>query len=155
MSFGLAVFAAIKLVQGLDDRWSRAKPGFRRSHQVSELGDIWILAYRASQLTKSASTQLQREVEGLVGLQCVVRLDDLFGGESFIKSNCADFQCLMVLVRAGQHDELQKILSHDRYALCRSREFHLKTPWNLESKTLAAEVTPWVLEMAAEILHEA
>jgi CHASE2 domain-containing sensor protein len=38
MSFGLSVFAAIKLVQSMDDRWSRARPGFRKSKKIPVKG---------------------------------------------------------------------------------------------------------------------
>lgn len=154
MSFGFAVFGAIKLVQALDDRWSRAKPGFRRAKKTTVLGQVWILAYRTQSLPKAAAQQLQRQVEALVGLHSVARVDDLFGGESFVRSACAEIHSLLVLVPDQFQAAMHELMEKPEYACCLIHQHTLQHAWDLESKALQTELAPWILEATAEILKK-
>ena len=154
MSFGLAVFGAIKLVQALDDRWSRAKPGFRRTIKTSVSGQVWILAYRTRVLSNTVAKQLQRQVEVLVGLQSVVRVDDLYGGESFIRAHCAEVHCLVALVPLQSQAAMAELMQRPEHIDCLISQYDLEQAWNLESKSLQAELAPWILESTAKILRQ-
>lgn len=153
MSFGLSVFAAIKLVQSMDDRWSRARPGFRKGHSSKNQGKIVLLGYLEQQVGTHVANHLQKATESIVGLSNVVRVDDLFNGESFIKSHCSRFNCLLVHVLEGQMDLISALLSQPAYRAVTSSHYQMSTTWDPENKGFIAEVAPVILDSAAQLLH--
>ncbi|MEY4663354.1 MAG: hypothetical protein RLZZ239_1827, partial [Pseudomonadota bacterium] len=154
MSFGLSVFAAIKLVQSMDDRWSRARPGFRKARQSTIKGQLMLLGYLDQHVTGSQAKTLQNAAERIVGLANVVRVDDLFGGESFIKAQCAHFKALLVNVTETQAEAMRSLLSQDDYAKVAVDSHDMVNLWDPENKTFTAEVTPLILASAARLLHD-
>ena len=154
MSFGLSVFAAIKLVQSMDDRWSRARPGFRKARQTSIKGELLLLGYLDSGVTASQAKTLQNAAERIVGLANVVRIDDLFGGESFIKAQCAHFKALLVNVNASQAEAMKALLAQDDYAKVALGYHDMVHVWDPENKAFTAEVAPLVLASAARLLQD-
>jgi CHASE2 domain-containing sensor protein len=154
MSFGLSVFAAIKLVQSMDDRWSRARPGFRKVRQNQDNGQLMLLGFLDHQLSATQVQALQTNAERVVGMTSVVRVDDLFGGESFIKSHCAKFKALLVYVLPSQTEAINALLAHAEFADVNVVTHEMTQSWNTENKDFAAEVAPLVLASAAQLLHE-
>jgi CHASE2 domain-containing sensor protein len=154
MSFGLSVFAAIKLVQSMDDRWSRARPGFRKARQSTIKGQLLLLGYLDQRVTGSQAKALQNAAERIVGLANVVRVDDLFGGESFIKAQCAHFKALLVNVSETQAEAIESLLSQDDYAKVAVDSHDMVNLWDPENKAFTAEVTPLILASAARLLHD-
>jgi CHASE2 domain-containing sensor protein len=153
MSFGLGVFAAIKLVDSLDNSWTRAKPGFRRVAEKNCTGSLLLIGYLDDQVPNAVS--LQKFIEKTVGMSRFIRIDDLFGGESFISANCAKCRILLVLVDEMQEQTLVKwvnqstaqdsfiILSHE-----------LVIDWNPDDKNFQAEVSPLILQLCSDILNK-
>jgi hypothetical protein len=154
MSFGLSVFAAIKLVQSMDDRWSRARPGFRKARQSQIKGQLLLLSFLDHRVSAGQAKDLQNSAERIVGLANVVRVDDLFGGESFIKSQCAKFKALMVNVNEGQTDAMQALLADANYAAVDVAHYDVDNMWDPENKEFTREVSPLVLASAARLLHD-
>jgi CHASE2 domain-containing sensor protein len=154
MSFGLSVFAAIKLVQSMDDRWSRARPGFRKARQSPTSGQLMLLGFLDQRVSASQSHALQKACERIVGLTNVVRVDDLFGGESFIKAQCAHFKALLVNVADSQIEAMQQLLSEPDSASVDVGSYQLSQAWDPESKTFTAEVAPLVLASASRLLQD-
>ncbi len=154
MSFGLSVFAAIKLVQSMDDRWSRARPGFRKARASQAQGQLLLLGFLDHRFTGSQAKALQTAIERVVGLINVVRVDDLFGGESFIKSRCATFKALLVNVGDAQAAAISDLLAQAEHEAVDVGTYDLAQAWNPESKAFTHEVAPLVLATAARLLHE-
>jgi CHASE2 domain-containing sensor protein len=154
MSFGLGVFAAIKLVQSLDDRWSRAKPGFRKIVRGNGLrgGNVRVLGYLDDMLTLSQALGLQARLEKIFGLQNVIRIDDLFGGESFVKATCSKFKCLLVHIQEDQQHLFNELLEQDFKNLFIS-EHELQTDWNPENHDFSNELAALVLKNASLLLE--
>ncbi len=155
MSFGLSVFAVIKLIQSLDDRWSRARPGFRRLRREGGHGQVLVLSYLDPQLPGESARALQQQLERVVGLMNVVRVDDLFGGESFVRRACADFKFLLVHVQAGQSDAIDALLEAPAYQAVHRSGFPLEQAWDPEDQAFAAELAPKVLDCGALLLQQA
>jgi CHASE2 domain-containing sensor protein len=156
MSFGLAVFGAIKMVQSLDDSWSRAKPGMRRVVRDKHSGTLLLLGYRDSQLSAVMAGQLQKALEAIVGMPKVVRVDDLFGGESFIKASCSDYSCLMLLVEPAQWLAVQALLAQPDYANWLRQDQHaLEVPWDPNDSHFGQVVSPKLLLNCAAVLEGA
>lgn len=154
MSFGLSVFAAIKLVQSMDDRWSRARPGFRKARASQIQGQLLLLGFLDHRFTGVQIQALQSALERIVGLTNVVRVDDLFGGESFIKSRCAQFKALLVNVGAEHTAAITALLAQDEHAAVDVDTRSMDILWDPENKAFTYEVAPLVLASAARLLHE-
>ncbi len=155
MSLGLIVFSVIKLIQNLDDGWSRARPGCRHAPKsIGQHGQVLLLSFLDSNNVADAARVLQQAAERIVGLSNVVRVDDLFGGESFIKSACVRFKCLLVHGDEPQIAALQKLLAQPRWKLVDATQHPLEQLWDMENKSFAAELAPRVLECGARLLLE-
>lgn len=154
MSFGLSVFAVIKLIQSMDDRWSRARPGFRRLRAQNMGGQVFVLGYLDAQLDDISAKALQQSAEKVVGFANVVRVDDLVGGESFVKGACARFKCFVVHVLPQHQESIQALLQDPRYLAVSSETYSLSEAWDTESKSFAAELAPKVLACGAQLLND-
>jgi CHASE2 domain-containing sensor protein len=153
MSFGLSVFAAIKLVQSMDDRWSRARPGFRKVPQNHTEGQLMLLGFLDQRMSAKQVQTLQYKAEQVVGLANVVRLDDLFGGESFITSRCAQFRALLINVAPDQAETMKALLNHPDYAVIDASTHNIQQRWDTEDKEFTAVIVPLVLACAARLLQ--
>jgi CHASE2 domain-containing sensor protein len=155
MSFGAGVFAVIKLVQSMDDSWSRAHPGFRKVRQPRTDGQFMLLGYLDKQLGAMASKVLQNAAEHIVGFSNVVRVDDLFGGESFIKQHCSEFKCLLVNVPLEKTQMLDALLAEPQYVVLDVSAYDVTSEWDPESSGFAKEVAPLILACGSKVLSEA
>lgn len=153
MSFGLTVFASIKLIQSMDDRWSRARPGFRRWPREQGGGQVLVLGYLKEQLDKASAQDLQQAAERVVGLDAVIRVDDLFGGESFVKGTCSRFKSLLIHVLPEQKAAIEPLVEEcRRYGVV--AHFHtLQQKWDTEVPSFAVELAPMILKCGAQLLQ--
>lgn len=155
MSFAVTVFGVIKLVQGLDDSWSRARPGFRRvDAKRAHEGALTVISFVSGDVANEDMRQLQRDIEGVVGVSRVVRVDDLFGGESLLKEACSAVRCLLVFAEPSQQEQVDHLLEgkpfHGKLVL---DSHDLQSSWNPEDPALAAELAPLVLRSSANLLR--
>ena len=155
MSFAGAVFVVIKTIQGLDDSWSRARPGFRRvDAKRSHEGALTVISFVSDDVAAEDMRQLQRDIEGVVGVSRVVRIDDLFGGESMLKSACDSVRCLLVFAEPSQQVAVDGLLEGKPFngKLLLDR-YELQAPWNPNDPALASELAPLVLQNSAHLLR--
>lgn len=153
MAFGAGVFGTIKLVQVLDAGWSRARPGLRRAVGGQGCGVILLLGYRDSQVNRSAAFELQKFLELFVGLPRVIRVDDLFGGESFARKFCEDYSCLLCLLEdhevLGLLTALRNLPVHKRVDV---RHLDSSISWDPDSNAFRAFIAPSMLRQCADLL---
>ena len=156
MSFGLAVFGVIKVVQGLEAGWLRARPGIRRVDAKKEHeGTLAVAGYLDSDLDEAARARLVRELEGITGISRIIRVDDLFGGESFLQKACADVDVVLVLADDAQQAQIETLLARAPYAgRVRLDRHELMVPWKPDDPALARAMAPMVLECAAQLLRK-
>jgi CHASE2 domain-containing sensor protein len=154
MAFGGGVFAVIKLIQSLDSSWSRAKPGYRSVTPPEEASTVVLLGYRDSQVNKLEAAQLQRFLEVKVGLSGVIRVDDLFGGESFARRGCEDFSCQ--IVRSNEESlptllaALRTLPFHEKLNV---RDIELNLPWSPSDPAFRLSVVPNLLRQCADLIE--
>lgn len=153
MKFGLGVFGAIKLAQSLDDRWSRGRKGYRKVSR-SILGEaILIVSYFEKSLRGITGSGLQREIERLVGVDHVVRIDDLFSGESFLKTALSTCHGLIICVPSGtEKSAIQTIFETYGLSEISQRTVELGRPWDLEDKAVAEMLSPAVIATIGDLL---
>jgi CHASE2 domain-containing sensor protein len=155
MSFGIALFGVIKLVQSLDDRWSRAKPGFRKIGRKHGAEQLLVLGWMDGKVTHLDAQRLQRDIEAVVSMSQVARVDDLFAGESFVKSLCSKYKCLLVHFRPDQLAGIEAVLNSPAFAPVLRKSHDLQAEWDTENKQFVAEVAPLILDLGADLLHQA
>jgi hypothetical protein len=153
MAFGASIFGVIKLVQSLDGGWSRARPGLRHAISQEADGRVVLLGYRDSQLNSAQSGGLQVFLESLLGLPRVIRVDDLFGGESFVHKVCKDYSCQLCMVTDSQRSRLLEGLKTLAFhELLDIRELDLTVPWDPESATFQLAMAPSMLRQCADLI---
>ena len=151
MKFSLSVFAAIKLVQSLDNRWTRAKKGYRRINSKLEGSEVWIVGYLANTLKGTTELALQESLEKLVGVDRLVRIDDLLGGESFLQSSLSSARLMLICVADAQQSIAIEQWLQQSFASTpfKVKRLALNTLWNTENKTFAASLAGH----AVDVLH--
>lgn len=154
MAFGAGIFGAIKVAQALDAGWSRARPGLRRAVGGQGKGIILLLGYRDSQVNRSSAFELQKLLEARVGLPRVIRVDDLFGGESFARKVCEDYSCLLCLLEdhevPGFLTALRSLPVHGRIDV---RHHDSSISWDPDATAFRAFIAPSMLRQCADLLE--
>lgn len=155
MAFGAGLYGAIRLVKALDAGWSRAKPGLRTAATAQHTGNVILIGYRDSEVSQSQSAQLQRLLEDRLGLARVIRVDDLFGGESFARKVCEDYSCQFCLTDADGIQELSKSLTIlSFYRNLDIRQLALDIAWNSESEEFRVFISLHLLRQCADMVDK-
>jgi hypothetical protein len=113
-------------------------------------GALMVISFISDDVANEDMRQLQRDIEGVVGISRLVRIDDLFGGESILKSACSTLRCLLVFAEPSQREQVDRLMEgkpfHGKLLV---DHFALQAPWNPEDPALATELAPLVLETSA------
>jgi hypothetical protein len=153
MAFGAGLYGAIRLVNTLDAGWSRAKPGLRTAAAVQHSGSVLLIGYSNSEVLRPQSAQLQRVLEDRLGLSRVIRIDDLFGGESFARKVCQDYSCQFCLTDSTSILKLnQALLSLKFFDYLDIREIVLEVSWNSEKDDFRNFLSPHLLRQCADMV---
>jgi hypothetical protein len=137
----------------MDDRWSRAKPGFRKTRKKTDSSDILILSYLHDQLGEIDGKALQKALEKIVGLNHLIRIDDLFAGESFVSSPVKLVKYLVVGVLSSKQTAVQWLLEKSEYAVGDQVTYSPTHPLNPEDKKFSLEISALILESGARLLQ--
>lgn len=153
MAFGAGLYGAIRLVKSLDAGWSRAKPGLRTSAPTHQDELILLIGYRDSEVTTRQSDELQKLLEQQLGLTRVIRVDDLFGGESFARKVCEDYTCQFCLINLKNIQSVRESLKKLPFYLHLDiQELSLLIPWNSEENKFRQFMAPYLLRQYANML---
>jgi CHASE2 domain-containing sensor protein len=153
MAFGAGLYGAIRLVKSLDDGWSRARPGLRTTVPQHQDECILFIGYRDSQITRQQSAELQQVLEKHLGLTRVIRVDDLFGGESFARKVCEDYSCQFGLAGPTNIDKLKGSLTSLPFFI--SLDIQVITnlvPWDPEDEKFRLFIAPYLLRQCADLM---
>jgi len=156
MMIGLAIFAYIKAVTILDDGWSRARPGLRK-FTIKNIGnELLLIGYKDSEVNRQAAENLQRTLESKLGLASVIKVDDLFGGDGFLRSVCQDYSCLLCVVGSEMGPTLFDSLQISSFLpFLAIQKISLEVDWNPDSNEFKKFVAPYVLQQCADIINRA
>ena len=112
-----------------------------------------ILSYLHDQLGEIDGKALQKALEKIVGLNHLIRIDDLFAGESFLSSPVKRVKYLVVGVLPSKQAAVQLLLEKSEYAVVNQLSYSPTHPWNPEDKKFSLEISALVLESGARLLH--
>ena len=154
MAFGAGLYGAIRLVKSLDAGWSRAKPGLRSSAPTHLNGTVLLIGYLDADVSIAESGALQRFLEEQLGLPRVIRVDDLFGGESFARKVCENYSCQFCVTNSQEMlalcSELEKFPFRAHLDI---REMPLENAWNPEREEFRLFMAPYLLRQCADLLE--
>ena len=152
MKFSLAVFGAIKLLQGFDARWYKGKKGYRRFRKLEENGVAMIYSFLENPSDVSAITVLHRGLERTLGVNRVVYVDDLLGGDNFLKSALSSSRSFVVFVKSeAEREQVEHLTNTTGLSGFVMREVPLPGAWNLEDKELAQRLAPEILGALSQL----
>ena len=92
-------------------------------------------------------------MEKIVGLNHLIRIDDLFAGESFLSSPVKRVKYLVVGVLPSKQTAVQLLLDKSEYAVVDQVTYSPTHPWNPEDKKFGLELSSLVLESGARLLQ--
>ena len=153
MAFGAGIYAIIRIVQSLDAGWSRAKPGYRKAINSSENGTVLLIGYNDAEVSQDNAAQLQNLLESSLGHDRVIRVDDLFGGENFVRSTCEDYSCQFCMVADDALSDLMIRIQKLKINID-IRDVQLSVPWDPESEQFKLAVAPTLLRQCADIIEK-
>jgi len=152
MKFSLTVFGAIKLLQGVDARWSKGKKGYRRFRRMESNGKAIIYSFFESNSGDTRISTLRRAIENVVGSQRVVYVDDLLGGDNFLKPAVSSSRTFLVFVRSDTEQmKIADVFREAKLNELSTREVQVSGEWNLEDKNLAKSLAPEILETLCQL----
>jgi len=153
MIIGLAIFAYVKAITTLDNGWSRARPGLRNSSIKNTGKELLLIGYKDSEVNGQSAEKLQRTLESKLGLASVIKVDDLFGGDSFLRSVCEDYSCQLCVVGSEICSTLVESLQVSSFfpSLVIQR-ICLQIDWNPDSNEFKKFVAPYFLHQCADLI---
>lgn len=152
ISFAIGVFGAIKIVQALDDKWARSAKGYRKSQLRSVTGRLVLIGYPSGHAAKDGNElrTIERSAERVVGLDSVLRIDDLFGGQSLIRQICEPI--VVVACWAEEHEAiaLNKLIEENMHL--KHKWLTLTSEYDISAPEFLEELAPEVLRFSAELV---
>jgi hypothetical protein len=154
ISFAVGVFGAIKIVQALDDKWVRAAKGYRKSRSRSVTGRLVLLGYSTGDATKDVTDlrTIERSAERIVGLDSVLRIDDLFGGQSLIRPLCEPIVVIACWAEEHEVSPLEQLIEENIHL--KHKWLTVTSTWDVSAPEFLQELAPEVLRFSAELVTE-
>ena len=154
ISFAVGVFGAIKIVQALDDKWVRAAKGYRKSRSRSVTGRLVLLGYSTGDATKDVTDlrTIERSAERIVGLDSVLRIDDLFGGQSLIRPLCEPIVVIACWAEEHEVSPLDQLIEENIHL--KHKWLTVTSTWDVSAPEFLQELAPEVLRFSAELVTE-
>lgn len=150
IGIALAVYAAIKLVQSLDNRWSKASSGFRHPRDVAQ-GALLITGFQASSAIAAEGEAFQHSLETIVGIDAVIRIDDLYGGQSLLADTCGSITIYLCWAEPHEVSKTNNLLNSKSDLRW---EWHENAPnWQEAPDAFRNFVAPLVLSFSAKLIQ--
>ena len=102
MSFALLVFAGVKIIRMMSDNSSRGKPGYRKLDIQSGSTEMILVGFRRNIVGYRKYIAWEKQCQSLVGMRNIIRIDDLFGGTSFLGKAFEEYTALIILAESDQ-----------------------------------------------------
>ena len=151
MSFALAVFAAVKLIRTMSDNSARAKPGYRKSDIAPDTNTLILAGFRRSAVGIKTSRQWENAVLKIAGMRHVIRIDDLYGGQSFVVSVFADYQALIILSSESKKKDILSVFGSGDQNSLHLMEVALPDGTDIGSEKFKAWLAGWLARNCAAI----
>lgn len=151
MSFVLAVFALIKIIRIMSDNSARARPGYRSSELNPAARQLLLIGFRRNQVGDKNSRRWESRIQACVGMRHVIRIDDLFGGTSFIAATFADYQAILVLIAQDQTKAVLSLIDENHKDKISTASTTLPEKMDLEGEVFKNLVAQLLLKNAISI----
>ncbi len=109
MSFVLIVFAAVKLIRTMSDNSARACPGYWQGDMDPTARTLILAGFRQKFFGFRTRLKWEQRAQELSGMGQVIRIDNLFGKNSFLGEQFSDYEALIVLSKQSSEYDLLNI----------------------------------------------
>jgi len=153
MSFLLAIFSTIKIVDAYGSRWLRASPGYRKSNPEIVDGNIYVVGYSKKNVNPFTSKKWQKKLETLLGFNHVIHIESIFNSGNFFEIPFDGYECLILLVQNDQVKEIDGLFEthHDKDMVI--TKSILEEPWNPHDSNFATSVAPKMLQNCISLVN--
>lgn len=151
MSFVLLTFTAIKLIRTMSDNSARARPGYRKASIDAMARTLILAGFRRKSVGVRTAIQWEYKIQSAVGMQHVIRIDDLFGGNSFLVNLFSDYEALIILANQNKKDELLKVFQENEFPHVKVSITNLEEDTDIESEKFRANVAGLLIRNAADV----
>jgi adenylate cyclase len=151
MSFVLLTFAAIKLIRIMSDYSARARPGYRKASIDAMARTLILAGFRRKSVGVRTAIQWEHKIQRAVGMQHLIRIDDLFGGDSFLVNLFSDYEALIILANSKKIDELIEVFEEKEFPHVKFSITNLEEDTDIESEKFRAIVAGLLMRNAADV----
>lgn len=153
MSFLLAIFSTIKIVDAYGTRWLKASPGFRKSSPEIVDGNIYVVGYLNKNVNPVTSKKWLKKLERLLGFNHVIHLERVFSSGNFFEIPFDGYECLILLVQNDQTKEVDEFFEkHEDKDMVITKSI-LVEPWNPHDPDFATSIATSMLQNCITLVH--
>ena len=155
MSFALLVFAGVKIIRMMSDNSSRGKPGYRKLDIQSGSAEMILVGFRRNIVGHKKYMAWEKQCHKLVGMRNVIRIDDLFGGTSFLGKAFEEYTALIILAESDQQkNEIIAIFSNAPENTLIINQSKLKQGLDINGEEFQGIIAGVVTKNAASLFSE-
>jgi len=151
MSYLFIVFAAIKLICTIGHASAAAVPGYRKSDISPTARHLVLIGMRKDQMLATKINEIEKRLFNAVGINNVIRIDDLFGGHNFLASQMEKYVAFVVLADDVQQPIVEAALLADASAKVKIHRDDLPVGTDIEGEVFRAHVTGLLTANAAAL----
>jgi hypothetical protein len=151
MSYLLIVFTAVKLICTFGHASAAAVPGYRKSDINPTARHLVLIGMRKDQMLATKITNIEKHLFEAVGINNVIRVDDLFGGHNFLASQMEKYVAFVVLADDVQQPSVEATLMADDSTRLKIHRADLPLGTDIEGDEFRARVTGLLTANAAAL----
>jgi CHASE2 domain-containing sensor protein len=151
MFYLLIVFTAIKLICTFGHASAAAVPGYRKSDINPTARHLVLIGMRKDQMLATKITDIEKHLFEAVGINNVIRIDDLFGGHNFLASQMEKYVAFVVLADDAQQLSVEATLMADDSTRLKIHRADLPVGTDIEGDVFRARVTGLLTANAAAL----
>ena len=151
MSYLLIVFAAIKLICNVSHASAAAAPGYRKSAISPSARHLMLIGMRRDQVPIDLIAKLERDLFDSAGIENVIRIDDLFGGNNFLTRYMESYNAFIVLADDAQRSSVENVFSAEVRTKLNINHADLPADMDIEGDAFRAHVSTLLTANAAEL----
>ena len=117
-------------------------------------GRLVLLGYPNGHATEDVTDlrKIEQSAERIVGLDSVLRIDDLFGGQSLIRQLCEPI--VVLACRAEEHEVIALKQLIEENTRLKHKWLTVTSTWDVSAPDFLQELAPEVLRFSAELVAE-
>ena len=132
----------------MSDNAARAKSGYRVPSFDIRLNEMLLIGFKYQEIGFKKSRDWEKRIQKIAGMQNIIRIDDLYGGNSFVSDLLSEYQAFIVITNIDKKEEILKIIDSSNVKIIQE-----KIPDNMDfnSKKFQALAAEMLAQNSASI----